>query len=210
MENFDQLFDDSNSSEILAMAKTLSKEECRQIYYYMGKRKPKKILEFGVQYGCSTAVFLKISEWLGLDIELHSWDILDLVKKKCVNKKDFHFHVDDITGREDKVMSEYNPDLIFLDAHPYHLTKRLMEYCINNKVDFMCHDVSDDIFERAKKRSKGFTDFSSSTMAEWESYLLAKLIDPSILKNDFFENEICTVSCYRDRFGLAVTEFKNK
>ena len=209
MSEFDELFDGSKLPYILSMAKTLSKEECKQIYIYMEKHKPKKILEFGVQFGCSTAVFLQISKWLGLDIELHSWDIIDIVKSDCVSKKDFIFHKEDITGREDQTIVKYNPDMVFLDAHPYYLTKGLMHSCLDRKIDFLCHDVGLQVFNRAKIRSNNFKDKSNSNMAEWELYLMSELIDKSLLKEDFFENEICKVICCRDRFGIAIVEFKN-
>lgn len=208
MNGFDKLFDNSDLGRILGMAKTLSKEECRQIYNYMQEHKPKVILEFGVQYGCSTAVFLHISEWLGLDIELHSWDIVDCIKTECVDRDKFSFHSQDVTGKENRIIEEYNPDMIFLDAHPYAITKGLMESCLVNKVDFLCHDVSPAIFERARERTHGFTNKSPETMAEWELYLLGELISPTLLTEDVFENELLKVKCYRDRFGLAVVEIK--
>jgi len=54
MLKFDELFDKSALPKVIKMAKTLSKEECRAVYGYMQQKKPQVILEFGVQYGCST------------------------------------------------------------------------------------------------------------------------------------------------------------
>ena len=50
-----------------------------------------------VQYGCSTRVFLETAKWLNYKIVLNSWDVLDSVK--CVDKKDFKLHIEDITNR---------------------------------------------------------------------------------------------------------------
>lgn len=208
MDKFDELFDNSRLPNILSMAKTLSKEECGHIYNYMNKYKPSVVLEFGTQFGCSTAVFLQISEWLNLDIDLHSWDIVDQIKPQCVDKLKFKFHKCDITGNEEEIITRYVPDMVFLDAHPYAITKGLMKSCLKHKIDFLCHDISLPIFERAKERSNGFTNTDPSTLAEWELYLLGELISPSLLEDDSFEDNNVSVNCYRDKFGLAIIEVK--
>jgi len=203
--NTSEIFDKSCMPNILSQAKTLSKKECLAIFNYMEKRKPVNILEFGTQYGCSTRAFLEIANWIGYKINLHSWDISDQVR--CVNKKDFKLHIGDLTGREETIL-KHAPNLVFLDAHPYALTKNIMKICLRDKIDFMCHDVSMDIYERAKQRSSDFTNKSPQTKAEWELYILQELISKDILAKDFFENDILTVNCVRDRFGLAIIEHK--
>jgi len=206
MSKFDDLFDGSTLPKILGMVKTLSKEECRQIYNYMEEYRPKKILEFGVQYGCSTAVFLKISTWLGLDIELHSWDIVDVIKKECVDKKHFNFHLADITGHEDEIISKYNPDMVFLDAHPYHMTKALMLSCVKNKVNFLTHDVSRDLYDELRIRSNDFKMLQ--TYGAWELYILAELFSPILIDEDCFEDSKVQIRCYRDKYGLSIVKIK--
>ncbi|MFA7220036.1 MAG: hypothetical protein WC119_06045 [Synergistaceae bacterium] len=206
MNDFDEMFDKSDLPRVLGMAKTLSKEECRQIYNYMKEYSPKKILEFGVQFGCSTAVFLRISEWLGLNIELHSWDILDVVKKECVNRNDFHFHKEDISGREEEIIASYNPDMVFLDAHPYHLTKALMLSCLKHKVNFMTHDVAKDLYSDLRKRSDGFKNLDA--YGQWELYIMTELFSDTLAVNDHFENDQVDITCYRDKYGLSIIKIK--
>lgn len=206
MSKFDELFDNSKLPEILKMAKTLSKEECRQIYLYMEEYKPKVVLEFGVQFGCSTAVFLQISKWLDLDIELHSWDIVDVVKSSCVNKKDFSFHVEDITGKEEETLLKYQPDMIFLDAHPYHMTKALMKACVKHKINFLTHDVNKRLYDGLEARSGNFKRLE--TYGAWELYVLAELFSPVLIEEDYFENDEVEIRCYRDIWGLCVVKVK--
>jgi len=208
MQNFDKFFNGSRLSLVLEKAKTLSKAECQAIYLYFIRHSPRTILEFGTQYGCSTRVFLEISKWLEIPIQLHSWDVVDTIKENCVSKADFIFHKEDITGSEEEIIHEYKPDLVFLDAHPYALTKGLISSCLRNKVNFLCHDVSKKIYDRAKIRSNNFTNFAPSTMAEWELYLLCELINPILLNEDFFEDNEVKVTCFRERFGLAIVENK--
>jgi len=206
MSKFDELFDNSKLPKVLSMAKTLSKEECRQIYIYMEEYKPKKVLEFGVQFGCSTAVFLEISKWLGLDIELHSWDIIDVVKSECVSKGDFSFHQDDITGSEEEIILKYKPDMIFLDAHPYHMTKALMLACVKHKVNFLTHDVNKSLYDGLKKTSDNFKKLN--TYGAWELYILAEVFSPILIDEDYFENDKVQIACYRDIWGLSIIKVK--
>jgi len=206
MEKFDNLFDNSRLPGILSIAKTLSKEECRQIYHYMKEYMPNKILEFGVQFGCSTAVFLQIAEWLGLDIELHSWDIIDVVKKQCVDKNDFNFHKVDITGREEEIILEYKPDMVFLDAHPYHMTKDLMINCVKYKINFLTHDVAIGLYNELKIRSDNFNKLE--IYGAWELYILCELFSDKLLIEDYFENDQVQIKCYRDQWGLSVIKVK--
>jgi len=208
MMDFDLLFDRSDLPYVLKQAKTLSKEECRAIYNYFEEYKPKRILEFGTQYGCSTRVFIEISKWFGLDAEVHSWDINCQIRKDCVDRNSFTFHQEDITGKEKHIIDTFRPDLVFLDAHPYELTKNLMTVCIEKDINFMCHDVSVEIYERSKLRSNNFTNKNPSNGTEWELYLLKELISKDIINRDFFENDKIIVECVRDRFGLAIIKTK--
>jgi hypothetical protein len=203
--NFDILFNESDLPWVLKQAKTLSKNECFEIFEYMQRYKPINIIEFGVQYGCSTSVFLEIAKWMNHKIVLNSWDIRDSVK--CADKKEFKLHIEDITGREEVIL-DYAPDLVFLDAHPYVLTKNIVQICLREKIDFMCHDVSVDIYNRAKQRSNNFTNHSPLTMAEWELYVLCELINEDLVSKNFFENENLTVRCIRDKYGLAIIQHK--
>lgn len=206
MRKFDELFDQSALPKILGMAKTLSKEECRQIYNYMEEYRPKVVLEFGVQFGCSTAVFLQISKWLELDIELHSWDIVDVIKKACVSKNDFVFHQEDITGHEEEIIVQYNPDMVFLDAHPYYMTKALMTACVKNKINFLTHDVVKNLYDELKIRSDNFQKLD--TCGQWELYILAELFSPTLIDMDYFEDDKVEIRCYRDKYGLSIIKVK--
>lgn len=203
---FDDLFDKSKLPYVLKQAKTLSKEECRAIYEYMKEYRPKTILEFGVQYGCSTGVFVEISKWLDLKIDLHSWDIIDAIKKDCVNKKDFTFHKEDISGNEDRILEKYKPDMIFLDAHPYSMTKKLMQSCLNRKINFLAHDVALRLYNVLKKGSNNFAD--KSFYGAWELYILAELFSQNLLDNDTYESEKVSITCVRDQWGLAIVKVK--
>jgi len=206
---FKDLYENSDLPSVLKEAKTLSMNECEEIYNYMEKNRPKVILEFGTQFGCSTRVFLEIAKWLEYEVQLHSWDIVNVVKPKCVNQKDFSLHIEDITHKTTKIINRHNPDLVFLDAHPYKLTKNLMDECLNRKITFMAHDIGFEVGKkRAAVRSDNFTNFSNDTKTEWELYLLCNLISEDLWEKDYYEDENMTVKCTRDRYGLAIVEFK--
>jgi hypothetical protein len=205
---FDDFFDNSALPRVLKQARTLVKEECREIFSHMSSCKPHTILEFGVQYGCSSRVFVEMAKWLDLKMELNSWDVVDAVKKDCISKTDFKLHIEDVTGKEKEVFDRYSPDLVFLDAHPYRLTKSIMQECLSRKIDFMTHDVEQFVFDRAKKQSKNFTDFS--VYVDWELYILGELISKDLYTKDYYENDLLTAKCFRGHGGggLSIIEFK--
>jgi len=200
---FNKSFDDSALPKILQKAKTLSKRECQAVYEYIDQNRPKTILEFGVQFGCSTRVFIEIAKWLNYKINLHSWDIIDIVN--CADKRDFTMHVENITNKENSILV-HNPDLIFLDAHPYILTKNLIVICLKNKINFMCHDVSFANIATLKKSSDSFKN--KKAYGAWESYVLSELVSPKILTDDCYEDDKVIVKCIRDLHGLAIVQNK--
>lgn len=203
MANFNDFYKKSKMADILKKAKTLSAVECRAVFKYMKTYKPKTILEFGVQYGCSTRMFIEIAKSLGYKLNLHSWDIEE--GYRFVKSNQFTFHKEDITGREKKIIEEYKPNLIFLDAHPYNLTKNLMELCVDKKINFMAHDIS--LLERCRKQTGGFKN-KKVVQTPWEAYLIGKVIDESLWTKDLFENDKLIARCIRDKFGLAIVEHK--
>ena len=182
LSTFDTLWDESGLQEIAVQAKTLSKEECRAIYGYLERKRPKVFLEFGTQWGCSAAMFLKMFKWLGLDVEFHTWDVLGAIK--FIDKR--HFHLEDVTGKEAEIIKQYKPDFIFIDCHSYELIGNLIPLCLAQKIDFACHDVGSE----AITRSEIF----------WEYYWLIKLLEGN--------NNVIT-TCVKDRYGICVVEYKN-
>lgn len=203
MSDFDTLFNNSCLPNIINKAKTISKKECSALFDYLAKYKPVNILEFGCQHGCSTRVFLEMTKWLDYKVNLHSWDIDN--KVIYIKQKDFTLHVEDLTNKEQNILS-YKPDLVFLDAHPYELTYNLTKVCLDNKINFMCHDVSFAIIEALKKRSNDYKD--KTIYAAWEPYVLSELISDKILTENHYEDDNVIVDCIRDLYGLAI--IKNK
>jgi len=208
MENsdtqFDFLFCGSRMEKILKKDKTISKVEARAIFSYMKENRPIRIMEFGVRYGCSTAAFKEMSKWIGYGIILDSWDLVDKVKYQ--DKKTFSLHLEDISGRECEILDQYKPDMVFLDAHPYKLTKNLMQGCLDKKIDFMAHDISLPLLERVRKESNGFKN--KDVYTPWEAYLIGELISEDLWSKDTFENGDISAVCTRDLYGLIVVKHK--
>ena len=204
MSDFEKFWIKYNLGKVMKSAKTLSKMECCAIFNYMKKNKPKTILEFGVQYGCSSRLFVDSAKFIGYNLNLHSWDVIKA--HKLIDKKEFYFHKEDITGKEKETFKKYVPDLVFLDAHVYALTKNLIELCLKKKVNFMAHDT--ELLAVCKRRSKDFTNFSNKTNAQWEPYLLGKLIHKDLWSKDVYENDKVLVRLIRDKYGLGIIEHK--
>ena len=207
MSEFNDLFDNSVMPSVLKVNRSLSKVECEHIYNYFKKYKPQVMFEFGVQNGCSTRAFMEIAKWCGYKLSLHSWDIVD--ELKCIDKKHFNFHLEDITDREEIKFDKYTPDLVYLDAHPYKLTRNIMEICLKRKINFMCHDVDFRIgLERSCQRTKGFSDLSVKTNANWELYLLGVLISTKLWREDSYKDDNVKVQCIRDYCGLGIVKHR--
>lgn len=206
---FDKWFNSSDLPKILTKAKTLHGKECFEICKYFIEHKPKVIFEFGVQYGCSTRFFLDLADFLDMKIELHSFDIKNIVKYADANK--FHMHVGDITNKVDEEFANLpKPDLVFLDAHPYQFTKNVMQKCLDDKIDFMCHDVSQNIGVKiAGERTKQFTDFSIVNAA-WELYVMAELIDKSLWTKPVYRDKNIDVKIITGKYGLSICQNLNK
>ena len=205
---FASLYADSELPFVLKQAKTLSMEECEDIYNYMDVNRPQTILEFGTQYGCSTRVFLEISKWLDYKVDVHSWDIIDSVQARCVSKQNFTFHLENMEGKEKEMFDLYKPDFLFLDAHAYGMTRKIMQECLKRKVSFAAHDIYLPAFEESKKLTKNFTDFS--VYVNWEIYLLGDLISKTLWEVDSYEDEFVRVDCTRKPggYGLAIIKVK--
>jgi len=206
-KSFDELFDNGCLPKVLKVNRSLSKEECRHIYNYMNEKNPKVMFEFGAQNGCSTKSFVEMAKWVNIGFSLHSWDIVD--ELKCISKKEFNFHLEDVTGNEEFIFDKYHPDFVFLDAHPYELTRNLIKICLKRKIDFIMHDIAYSIgLQRTCERTNGFTDLSVKTNANWELFLLGVLINTKIWHDDYYENDVLEVKCIRDSCGLAIIKFK--
>jgi len=173
----------------LSLAKTLTMPEVLFLAEYLEKKRPKRILEFGTQYGCSAFAFKKISDRFDLGIEVHSWDIHD--QRKPELKDAFTFHCENFMNINFMIQDD---DVLFLDAHDYRLTSYLMHNCIDCKRDFMCHDVSSDSFDIRRR--------------EWELPLLGELIHPAVWTEDHYENKDLTVDKLVDKFGVAIVRHK--
>ena len=204
---FEDLFDNSVLPETINKSKTVSKEECKNIYEYLKECNPKKILEFGTGAGISCTAFLTMSKWLNIELDFHTWDVKRPKKlMQYADRTKFVFHGDDVTGRETNVLDEHKPDLIFLDAHAYRLLNNIVSLCLERKINFMMHDVSDGNLQTIKASSGDFKN--KDTYGAWEPYVFGNLISEDIWTSDYYENDLLTVNCIRDLYGLAIVRFK--
>lgn len=204
MSVFDDFYLANKLEQIMTKAKTLSKKECEAIYFYLQKKKPLVLMEFGVQHGCSTRFFIDAITSLNLATKIHSWDIVDQIR--YADRSKFTFHRENITGHELDVVEKYNPDLIFLDAHAYHMTKSLMEICMDRKIDFICHDVGIEFKDLVYRQSNAYKN--KNVYIQWESYLLSELISPTIWETNSYEDDKVQLTFIRDRYGICIAEMK--
>jgi hypothetical protein len=189
---------------IKKVKKTLSKRECEEIFYYFDQHRPQTMIELGTQYGCSTKIFVEIANFFGYKLNMHAFDIRDRIRSSIVDRNEFHLHIEDITDKELETLDLYSPDLVFLDAHPYKLTKNMVNACLRKQINFMCHDISLDVHEKARQQSNNFTNFD--IYVAWELYVIAKIISDKFLTEDYYEDKERKIigKCTRDKYGLFV------
>jgi len=203
---FDELYEKSNLENVLALAKTLVKEECGAVYEYMAKKRPTRMMEMGVQFGCSSRVFLEIAKWLSIDLKLDSFDIQDRDRSDCVDRREFNLHIENIEGRELEVIERLKPDVIYFDAHVYKMTRRMMEICVEKKIDFMAHDVSIALYESVRDRTNGFKD--KDTYAPWELPVMEELLGKEVVDSDFIDRTDYSIKFVRSKWGVAILSHK--
>jgi len=204
MIDFENSFKNSKLPYVLGKAKTLSKKECESIYNYMKEYKPHTILEFGVQFGCSSKAMLDMSRWLKLNTSLHSWDTKKIFR--YVEENEFTFHHENVTEKEPQCIDKYKPDLLFIDAHHYPLVKNLIKLCLQRKINFIIHDTIKSLVDNCRENSNNFTD--TSKPLHWEIVTLGQLVSEEIWDNDYYENDTLIVKSTRDRFGISIVTFK--
>jgi len=208
LTEFNKWFESTDLPNILNKAKTIDRKECFEIYKYFIQYRPSVIFEFGVQFGCSTRFFLELAKHLNLNVNMHCFDIKNIIK--FVEPNQITMHIEDITNKVEEVFNSLpKPDLIFLDAHPYQLTKILVQKCLEEKINFMAHDTSQEIGKiETAKRTNNFTNFSNSIVAAWELYILCELISQDLWTNPEYHNDKLDLNITTGRYGLAICQHK--
>lgn len=193
-------------AELLGERKTLSLEEAFIICIIVGLFRCKTIVEIGTQYGRSTRRIIDIKNSLGIDGKVVTFDIVDQVKYFTPNEA--KLILKDVTWsfRSD-VLDPYKPDFIFLDAHPYHLIKNVVQGVLEERTCILAiHDCSRGLCNPKMTLSKDDPNVTSDTGC-WERHVLAEIFgieDPLSPKLDYFRSSTHLLKIFETPHGLAV------
>lgn len=187
--------------------KTLNFEEAFVIYAILAHtRPPRPIVEIGTQYGRSTRRILDILDRLDLKNDVVCFDIEDRVEAFAPDEA--ALVVEDITGRfRERVLDRIHPCLIYLDAHPYRLTKEVILDVLQHTRDcvLVMHDSGKALCNPDMALDRDDPDITSAT-GHWERHVLCEVFgvdDPMTNEIDYRETQTHRLRVFRTVHGLA-------
>lgn len=199
-----------DTAKILGKYKTQSHENITVWIAALLELRPKCIVEFGTQTGCSSLVLARLCRFLGVKSKIVTINIVDELKHR---DRDVEYVINDFTGNIGQVWKRWNPDIIFQDAHMYYLIKEILdesEKKHRNTMHFF-HDVGHRLFKNPM--SIPYEAIPTSATGSWERHVLA-LYDDKILKQDVrsINNSKVKVHIFdgcadSQEFGLGVLRF---
>lgn len=137
------------------------------------------ILEVGTQYGVSACIFREGLMRMGITPRIVTYDITAM--PHYFQDHEVEFRQEDITNRCGAVLDELNPDMVFLDAHPWHLTYNLTVEARRRKRLLMMHDVNDAIWEHHLQNGLlPVQGNECNTGVQWERKVLEVVFGPGI------------------------------
>jgi hypothetical protein len=187
--------------------KTLNLEEAFVIYAALAITRPRTIVEIGTQYGGSAGRIIDIANSLRIDSRLVCFDVEHAVTHFC--RDEAELIIEDVTGQfREKILEPYDPEFIFLDAHPYYLVKNVIAETLNSARHHILaiHDCSRELCNRRMRISKDDPRVTSKT-GVWERHVLAEefeVEDPLSQQLDFPETSTHRLRIFDTQYGLAV------
>jgi len=188
--------------------KTLNLDEAFVLYAALERLRPVgPIVEIGTQYGRSTRRILDMLDWMGLQRDVVCYDTVDQVEH--FTPQEAELRVEDLTGRfRSAVLEDLGPGIVFLDAHPYHLTKEVVETMLADAHDsvLLIHDCGKALCNPDMTLAKDDLNITSAT-GHWERRVLCEVFgvdDPMTDEIDYRETPTHTLTVMQTTHGLGV------
>jgi len=174
--------------------------------------RPKYIIEIGVQTGNSTRRLIDIKNALELKAPIIANDIEDRVRY-FEKGREADFVLRDMTGKfKEEVIDRYESGFVYLDAHPYHLIKDVVESCMNTTAWVLAiHDCGVQLCHPTMTISKNDLRLSSRT-GHWERHVLSEVFgikDPMDLQLNKLDTATHRLDIFSTMHGLAVLRPKH-
>ena len=184
--------------KILSKDKSLSMLECFVLFVTCRLLNIKRVSELGVRYGISSRFWMKVA-----NCSVVGYDIKKLYNKRLSPiEGNFEF----VLGDANKTFTAKGTDLVFYDAHPYRLTRKIADTS-RKLVDVHCfHDVGSLCFQRSSrsipKSKRG--DYNEGH-GHWERHVMAEVFNRSITNRDLVVGDIWRSLIVDDKYGIGVT-----
>lgn len=159
--------------------KTLSTAEAFAIFALMHHFRPAQIVEIGTQHGKSTRRIIDMAQHLGLDAPITCYDIED--NRQYFSADEATLVLKDVTYTFATDVLDQKPagqiGLIYLDAHPYHLLKHVIEATLKRDDWVMAvHDCGAGLCNPHMTIPRDRPELITSRTGTWERHALADLL----------------------------------
>ncbi|MBI3986127.1 MAG: hypothetical protein HY343_04370 [Lentisphaerae bacterium] len=163
-----------------------------------------RLLELGTQHGISAAILARCLGRLGIRPAIVTYDIQSL--RHFFEPGEAEFRCEDITDTCGGVLDELDPHVVFLDAHPWHLTLNMtVEARRRNKLIF-AHDVSDDLWnERLQGGRLSLEGNETNALIPWERKVLEAVFGPEIHGGHHVTDDY-EIDLVRSTYGVALCQ----
>jgi hypothetical protein len=195
-----------NYEVTLGEVKTLAFEEAFILYLALFLLKPAQFVEIGSQHGKSARRVLDIVQFLNLPTKITCIDIENQLQ--FVTEQDVNLMLHDVADDFDtSVLAKFEPTLIHLDAHPYHLTRNALAHFLRwstqNDAVLTLHDCAPGLYNPDMTIPKEKPELITSHTGHWERHVLADVFDVEQIRLDDFHTESHRLRIFRTRHGLA-------
>jgi hypothetical protein len=214
LENVRQLFaeyralhEQKEYARLLGESKTLVFEEAFLFFVAASLLRPQQVVEIGTQLGKSTRRLVDMLTYLKLNSRVTCFDIVNDVR--FVSAAEVDLRIQDITDTfGENVLIPLAPELIFLDAHPYHLTRNAIAAYLKWSLTHPCilaiHDCSPAEYVPYMLISKGDPGAIGSNTGFWERHILSELFNTPNNKLDDLSTATHRLRVFNTPYGLGL------
>ena len=154
--------------------KTLCFEEAFILFALIHRLQPSTIIEIGTQYGKSTRRILDMRSLANSNAPVICFDVTNQVE--YFTSEEASLLLKDVTNtvRQD-IFEQYQGGLIYLDAHPYHLLKNVIQAVLDYPQWLIAiHDCGKGLCNPKMPLRKDDLNITSAT-GHWERHVLAEV-----------------------------------
>ena len=191
----------------LGQVGTLSSEEAFVIHVLARLYQPAHLIEIGTHQGKSTRRILDSIQQLQLNTTVTCFDIEDLVR--YFSREEAALVLKDVThSLASDILDAYEPGIIYLDAHPWHLLHKVIGSVLQRGDWILAiHDCSPILCNPDMTIPRDEPSLITMRTGHWERHVLAALLgvdNPLDTRLGNMETETHLVRVLPTQHGLAL------